>query len=102
MPLNEDQLRHWEHIIAEANKTDVPLECIKKVLIKLKGGRQRTVNVTTLKNQGLSIEEIGAVLTRTLDELDESIRDVDFVIDIQMVAEILQPTTDKLLEKLKK
>ena len=102
MPLNEDQLRHWEHIIAETSKTDVPLECIKKVLIKLRGGRQRTVNVTTLKNQGLSIEEIGALLTRTLDELDESIRDVDFVIDIQMVAEILQPTTDKLLEKLKK
>ena len=102
MPLNEDQLRHWEHIIAEANKTDVPLECIKKVLIKLRGGRQRTVNVTTLKNQGLSIDEIGVVLTRTLDELNDSIRDVDFVIDIQMVAEILQPTTDKLLEKLKK
>jgi DNA-binding transcriptional MerR regulator len=102
MPLNEDQLRHWEHIIAEVSKTDVPLECIKKVLIKLRGGRQRTVNVTTLKNQGLSIDEIGAVLTRTLDELDDSIRDVDFVIDIQMVAEILQPTTDKLLEKLKK
>jgi len=102
MPLNEDQLRHWEHIIAEASKTDVPLECIKKVLIKLRGGRQRTVNVTILKKQGLSIDEIGVVLTRTLDELNDSIRDVDFVIDIQMVAEILQPTTDKLLEKLKK
>lgn len=101
MPLNEDQLRHWEHIIAEVSKTDVPLECIKKVLIKLRGGRQRTINVTTLKNQGLSIDEIGAILTRTLDELDDSVRDVDFVIDIQMVAEILQPTTDKLLDKLK-
>ena len=100
MPLNDDQLKRWERLIAEVNATEVPLECIKKVLIKLDGGRQRTINLQTLKRQGLGMEEIELVITRSLRELNDSVRDVDFVIDIIAVAEILQPATDKLLEKL--
>jgi hypothetical protein len=100
MPLNDDQLKRWERLIAEVNATEVPLECIKKVLIKLNGGRQRTINLQTLKRQGLGMEEIELVITRSLRELNDSVRDVDFVIDIIAVAEILQPATDKLLEKL--
>jgi hypothetical protein len=100
MPLNDDQLKRWERLIAEVNATEVPLECIKKVLIKLDGGRQRTINLQTLKRQGLGMEEIELVITRSLRELNDSVRDVDFVIDIIAVAEMLQPATDKLLEKL--
>jgi hypothetical protein len=46
MQLNDDFLTQWEHIIADVNKTDVPLECIKKVVIKLAGSKQKTINVT--------------------------------------------------------
>jgi hypothetical protein len=101
MQLNDDQLKRWENLIAEVNKTEVPLECIKKVLVRLDGGRQRTINLHALKRQGLDMTEIELVITRTLSELNDMIRDVDFVIDIVAVAEILQPATDKLLEKLK-
>jgi hypothetical protein len=101
MQLNDDQLKRWENLIAEVNKTEVPLECIKKVLVKLEGGRQRTINLHALKRQGLDMTEIELVITRTLSELNDIIRDIDFVIDILAVAEILQPATDKLLEKLK-
>jgi hypothetical protein len=101
MQLNDDFLDRWERIVAEVNKTDVPLECIKKVVIKLTGGRQKTINLHTLRKQGLELEEIEIMLTRTLNEMDIEIRDVDFVVDINAVAEILQPETDKLLEKIK-
>ena len=101
MSLDDDQLRRWENIVAEVHKTDVPLECIKKVLIKLKGGRQRTINVSNLLKQGFDVEEIGMLVNRALDELDDAVRDVDFIIDTRKVAELLQPATDKLLEKLK-
>jgi len=101
MSLDDDQLRRWENIVAEVHKTDVPLECIKKVLIKLKGGRQRTINVSNLLKQGFDVEEIGMLVNRAIDELDDAVRDVDFIIDARKVAELLQPATDKLLEKLK-
>lgn len=100
MQLSDDFLDQWEHIIATVNKTDVPLECIKKVVIKLKGGRQKTINVHTLQKQGLALEEIETVLTRTFTDLDSEIYDVDFVVDISSVANLIQPETDKLLGKL--
>ncbi len=101
MPLSDDLLNRWEHIVADVNKTDVPLECIKKVVIKLTEGRQKTINLHTLKKQGLDLVEIEALLTRTLTLLDPEIKDVDFVVDVEAVADLVQPETDKLLNKIK-
>jgi hypothetical protein len=98
--LNDDFLSKWEHIVNDVNKTDVPLECIKKVVIKFHGGRQQTVNLHSLLKQGLGLEDIEALLNRTFTERNDEIRDVDFVVDINSVAELVQPETDKLLGKL--
>lgn len=96
----EDILDQWEVIISEVNKTDVPLECIKKIVIKLAGKKQRTINLHTLLKQGLHIEDIEALVSRTFSELDSEIVDVDFVVDIKSVAALVQPETDKILSKL--
>jgi hypothetical protein len=69
-------------------------------VIKLNGGKQKTFNLHNLKKQGLALDEIESMLTRTFNELDPEIRDVDFVVDINAVVEIIQPETDKLLGKL--
>jgi hypothetical protein len=100
MQHSDDFLDQWEHIIAGVNKTDVPLECIKKVVVKLIGGRQKTINVHTLLKQGLELGEVETMLTRYFHENDHQIRDVDFVVDISAVADLVQPETDKLLGKL--
>ena len=100
MPLIDDFVDQWESILAEVNKTDVPLECIKKVVVKLTGGRQKTINIHTLLKQGMELEEVETMLTRFFTENDREIRDVDFVVDIRAVANLVQPETDKLLGKL--
>lgn len=100
MPLIDDFVDQWERILADVNKTDVPLECIKKVVVKLTGGRQKTINVHTLLKQGMELEEVETMLTRFFTENDREIRDVDFVVDIRAVASLVQPETDKLLGKL--
>lgn len=101
MQYNDEFLDKWELIISEVNKTDIPLECIKKVIIRLDGRKQRTVNLEMLKKQGLDINEIESAVTRTLTDLGDNVRDVDFVIDITAVAALVQPETDKLLSNLK-
>lgn len=98
---NDEFLDRWEHLINEVNKTDVPLECIKKIVIRLDGKKQKTINLSTLKKQGLDWEEIETVVTRTLSTYGDTIRDVDFIVDIISVAELVQPETDQLLSKLK-
>ena len=101
MQFSDEFLEKWEHIIAEVTKTEVPLECIKKVVIKLHSKKQRTINLATLKRQGLDIDDLEVVLSRTLSELGEEVRDIDFLVDVTEVAKLIQPETDKLLEKLK-
>ena len=101
MQFSDEFLAKWEHIIDEVHKTEVPLECIKKVIIKLHGKKQKTVNLSTLKRQGLDIEEVEIILTRTLTELGEEVRDLEFVVDVTEVAKMIQPETDKLLQNLK-
>lgn len=100
MQHNDEFFTHWERIVAEVSKTDVPLECIKKVVVKLNGGRQKTINVHSLLRQGLELEEIETMLTRFFHENESAIRDVDFVVDVTSVASLVQPETDKLLGKL--
>ena len=100
MQHTDEFLSQWEHILADVNKTDVPLECIKKVVIKLAGNRQKTINVHTLLRQGLELAEVEQMLTRYFSENDDQIRDVDFVVDVVAVANLVQPETDKLLGKL--
>jgi len=93
-------MEQWERIVAEVNKTDVPLECIKKIVFKLTNGRQRTINIHTLVKQGLNLEDLEQVVNRTFSELDTEIKDVEFIVDIKSVAALVQPETDKLLGKL--
>ena len=100
MQVSDDFLDQWEHIIDGVNKTDVPLECIKKVVIKLAGNRQKTINLHLMLKQGLALEEIETMMTRYVQEHDHEIRDVDFVVDIKSVASLVQPETDKLLGKI--
>ena len=100
MQFSDEFLERWEHIIDDVDITDVPLECIKKVVVKLYGKRQRTINLDLLRRQGLDIEEIETVMSRTLTELGDQVRDVDFILDVGAIATIVQPETDKLLKDL--
>jgi hypothetical protein len=100
MQPTDDLLSQWEIIVAEVNKTDVPIECIKKIVFKLTNGKQRTINIHTLKKQGLNMDDLELIVARTFSELDTEIKDVEFVVDIKSVAALVQPETDKLLGKL--
>jgi hypothetical protein len=100
MPFSDEFIQQWEHIIEQVNKTEVPLECIKKVVIRLNDRRQKTINLSALRRQGLELDEVEIVLTRTLTELGDTVRDIDFVVDVSEVAKMVQPETDKLLKDL--
>jgi hypothetical protein len=100
MQLSDEFLEQWDHIISGVDKTEVPLECINKIVIRLQGGRQKTINLGRLKRDGFDLEEIESVLTRNLVELGDRVRDIDFLVDVNAVAQLVQPETDKLLKDL--
>jgi hypothetical protein len=100
MPLSEEFLAKWDHIISEVEKTQVPLKCINKMVIRIVGGRQKTINLSRLRKDGLDDDEIEEIMNRNLHILGESVNNIDFILDVNTVAGIIQPATDKLLKSL--
>lgn len=99
--LSDDFLSQWDHIISSVDeKTNVPIECINRMVIRMHGKRQKTINIARLRKQGLDYDEIETVLSRNLLELEDQVQDVEFVLDVAAVAGIVQPETDKLLKDL--
>ena len=94
-------MKKWEHIIDDVDKQKIPVEFIKKLVIKLAGKRQQTINIKRFLDQGLAPEQIEEAVSRKLQEYDEDMLSVEFVLNIESIAETVQPETDKLLRDMK-
>lgn len=90
----------WEHIVNDVEKTKIPVEFIKKLILKLRNRRQRTINIASLIRQGFDTEEIEEAVTRKLQEYDEEMEGIEFILDIEGIAKVVQPETDKMLKHL--
>jgi hypothetical protein len=95
-----DLIEQWEQILENVDKQKIPIEFIKKVVFKLEGKRQQTINIEKLLEQNLDIVQIEDVLNTKLDELDTIIVTIEFILNIERIAEIVQPETDRLLSNL--
>ena len=71
---------------------------MKKVIFRFAGGRQKTINLKKLKDQGLDTESVSELLDAFVQKNSDSISNMEFVLDVEAVAELLQPETDKLLK----
>ncbi len=100
MRLKVNELEKWEEVVNSVEKEHIPIDCVKKVTLKLRHNRQKTINLETLRRHGLDIEEIEEVVSRTMTEQGKDIVNVNFVIDIRTVANYIQPATDQILSKL--
>jgi hypothetical protein len=58
------------------------------------------LNFQSLKRQGLSIEEVETLLNRQLEEMGDEVIDLEFIVDVNAVAELVQPETNRILNNL--
>ena len=98
--MSPDFIKQWEHIIDDVDKQKIPVEFISKLVIKLSGKRQQTINIKRFLSQGLEPHQIEEAVSRKLSEHDDQILSVEFVLNIESIAETVQPETDKLLNGL--
>jgi hypothetical protein len=98
--MTPEYLKKWEHILEDVDKVKVPVQFIRKIIVRMTGKKQHTINIQSLMKQGLDPEEIEEVISRKLLELDPLITSFEFVLNVESIAETVQPQTDKLLGKL--
>jgi len=90
----------WESLIDGVNKERVPIEFIDKMILKLRGNKQRTINIGRLLKKGFDIDDIEEEVGAKLFELEDDIRSVEFSMNLEHVADTVQPATDDLLKNL--
>jgi hypothetical protein len=98
--MSPEFIAKWEHILEDVEKNKIPVQFIKKIIIKLDGKRQQTINIQKFLSQGLEPDQIEEAVGRRLHELDDEISSVEFLLNVQSIADTVQPETDKLLGKL--
>lgn len=98
--MSPEFIKKWEHILEDVEKQKIPVQFIKKIIVKLEGKRQQTINVEKFLSQGLDPDQIEDAVGRKLHELDDQISTVEFILNVQNIADTVQPETDRLLGKL--
>jgi hypothetical protein len=98
--MSPEFIQKWETLLQDVDKNKVPIEFIKKIVLKLQGKKQRTINVERLLDQGLDPDHIEDVVSRKLLELDDLVIGIEFMLNVQSIADFVQPETDKLLNGL--
>jgi hypothetical protein len=98
--MSPEFLEKWEHILEDVEKQKIPIGFIKKVVIKLIGKKQQTLNIEKFLNQGLEPEQVEDLVNKRLTELDDLVTSVEFILNVQSIADTVQPETDRLLGNL--
>ncbi len=95
------KLDKWKQVIDSIDQEIIPIDVVKKVVFKLEDGKQKTINLSTLRKQGLDIEDIEVVVNKNMTAItDSGIVKLDFVVDVNAVADRIEPFTKRYLEKI--
>jgi hypothetical protein len=102
--MSPDFISKWESLIEDVDKHRVPVQFIKKLIIKLKGEdgkkRQQTINIEKFFEEGLNISAVEDAIENRLQVLGDQIVNIDFILNINSIADAVQPETDAFLRKL--
>jgi hypothetical protein len=98
--MSPDFNKKWSHILEDVDKRAIPIEFIRKLVIKLEKRKQHTINIEKMLKQGLEPEDVEDTVSTKLLELDDQVVSIEFVLNVDTIAEIVQPETDKLLNGL--
>jgi hypothetical protein len=98
--MSPEFIEKWERLLEDVDKQKIPVEFIKKIILKLVGRKQHTINIQRLTERGLDPEDIEDTISAKLMELDELVIGIEFILDVESIAEIVQPETDRILNGL--
>ena len=98
--MSPELFKKWEEIVDDVDKIKIPVQFIKKLIIKLDNRKQKTLNIQSLVKSGHNPDEIEEIIADKLRELDDEMNSIEFILDIENIAETVQPTTDDILKNL--
>jgi len=96
--LSPGDLLHWAKVVDGIDTSHVPIQYIKKLVVKKVDGGQKTINVERLLNRGLDADELQEVIADLIVSLGE-LKSIQPHFNLEYIASVAGPATDKLLGK---
>jgi hypothetical protein len=98
--LNLNTKEKWERLLKEISKEEVPIHVLRYITVNLKDGTSIDVNISQMLEEGADPAVVERIINTKLAALDNVIANVDFHINVNSVAKVIQPFTDNLLKDL--
>lgn len=95
--MSPEFIQKWEKLLEEVDKHTIPIYFLKKLVLRLRGKRQHTINIERFLIQGLDAEQIEEQVSHKLIELEDEVVSIEFILNVQAIADTVQPETNKLL-----
>lgn len=90
----------WQKIVSSVDTDHIPARLLNSVVINLIDGTKVRLDIKELLAAGNDPDELDDNLRSKFKDLDNIIHDVDFYIDLDTVANTVQPITDQILKNL--
>lgn len=98
--VNISKREQWRSILKEVDKNEIPVTLLLSITVNLIDGTRVNIDIDELLNQVEDPKLIEDMLDVRFKALDAIIKDIDFYVNIDHVAKIVQPITDEILKKL--
>ena len=69
LDMKREFMDKWEKILEDVEKQKIPVQFLKKLVIKLDGKRQQTINIQKLFQQGLESDQIETAIGKRLSAM---------------------------------
>jgi hypothetical protein len=90
----------WKQILAQVETPEAPISVIQRIEIELLDGTIIDINVQELLAEGFDEDELEQAINSRLDANEHIIKDANFFIDADNVANTVQPITNRILKNL--
>lgn len=90
----------WKQILKEVDLPEAPISVIQSISVELIDGTIVDINVQELLEEGYTEDELEELINEKLEANDHIIKDANFYINSDHVANTVQPITDRLLRKI--
>lgn len=98
--INYKKRDQWKNILEEVEKDEIPVEVMERVTVNLIGGEHVNIYIREMLSDGTDPHVLQKALQEKLDKLDQYIEDIDFHINLDAVAGIVEPLSEKILKNL--
>ena len=98
--LTKTFLNKWETIIEGVDITNIPVEYIDHLVVHTKKQHEIVISVLEILEEGIPPEDLEIALEDKMEEFEDDIVSVDYILNVKKISIDIQSTTDKALKNL--